>query len=154
MENLAIVSPDTGGTHRAKAFLNRLERESHGSHAYTLALIDKDRPKPGMVGEMTLIGEVEGKNVLLVDDMISSGGTLVKAAELLKGKGAKRMMCYGAHGLFTEGTKKLKSAYDTIITSNSHRQKDKSIEIVDVSRLFGEAMYRAQHGLSISKLFE
>lgn len=154
LKDLVIVSPDVGGTHRARAFLSRIEKENNGEQKHSFALIDKTRLNPGIVGEMRLIGEVEGKDVLLIDDMISSGGTLVKAGELLKEKGAKRLICYGTHGLFTEGTEKLKAVYDAVMTSNSHNQTDSGIEVVDVSHFFAEAIYRAQNGLSISKLFE
>ena len=63
-------------------------------------------------------------------------------------------MCYGAHGLFTDGTHKIKLVYDLVMTSNSHYQEDPNIEVVDVAPLFAETIYRAQKGLSISKMFE
>ena len=154
LKDLVIVSPDIGGTHRARAFLSRIEKENNGEQKPSFAIIDKTRLSPGVVGEMRLIGEVAGKDVLLIDDMIDSGGTLVKAGKLLKEKGAKRIICYATHGLFIEGTEKIKSVYDSVMTSNSHQQTDEKVEVVDVSHLFAEAIYRAQNGLSISKLFE
>ena len=90
LKNLVIVSPDVGGTHRDKGLFEQTRKRKQRRTKNTLfALIDKTRLNPGIVGEMRLIGEVEGKDVLLIDDMISSGGTLVKAGELLKEKEPK-----------------------------------------------------------------
>jgi ribose-phosphate pyrophosphokinase len=154
LENLVIVSPDAGGTHRARAFLSRLENKSKEGEKYSFALMDKTRAGAGSVKEMKLIGDVSNKNALVIDDMISSGGTLIEAGKVLREAGAKKLMCYGAHGLFTDGTHKIKIAYDVVMTSNSHSQEDKDIEVIDVAPLIAEAIYRAQNGLSISKLFE
>lgn len=152
LKNLVIVSPDAGGTDRARSFLRKLQSLSGGE--YSFALIDKTRIKAGEIEKMELVGDVTGKDVLIIDDIIDSGGTLVKAGKLLKEKGARKLMCYGTHGLFTAGTQEIKSIYDVVITSNSHKQNDLLVEVVDVSHLFAEAIYRAQNGLSISKLFE
>ncbi|MCK5149374.1 ribose-phosphate pyrophosphokinase [Candidatus Pacearchaeota archaeon] len=148
LEELVVVSPDAGGAERAESFAKRLESK------YPIALIDKRRIKAGEIEKMRLAGDVYNKDVLIVDDIIDSGGTLCKAAGLLKEKGAKNLSCYATHGLFTKGTKELFENFDSIITSNTHyREKDK-VEVVDVSSVFAEAIYRAQKGLSISKLFE
>ena len=153
LENFVVVSPDVGGATRAKAFRTRLMKTNHDND-YGFALISKTRRTAGEIEEMILVGDVEGKNVLVVDDIIDSGGTLISAGNLLKERGVRKMMCYGTHGLFTEGTEKLKTVYDAVITSNSHRQTDKGIEVVDVRGLFAEAIYRAHKGESISKLFD
>ncbi len=156
LNNLVVVAPDAGAAGRTKAFLKKLEKaqiDSHLKQDYTFALLSKERSKPGEVGSMQLIGDVDGKNVLIVDDIIDSGGTLCSASHLLKEKGAKTVMCYGTHGIFTKGTMDLCGCFDVVMTSNTHHQTDESVEVIDVARLFAEAIYRAQEGLSISKLF-
>ncbi len=148
LEELVIVSPDAGGVGRARSFAQRLQSK------YPISFIDKRRIKEGEVEEMRLAGDVNKKDVLIVDDIIDSGNTLCKAAKLLKEEGAKKLYCYGTHGLFTEGTSELKKHFDRIFTSNTHYQKENSLDIVYVHNTFAEAIYRAQKGLSISKLFE
>ncbi len=150
-ENLVILSPDAGGVDRAKAFAQRLGKNS-------LAFIYKRRAVTGVgdtreVEEMILVGDVEGKDVLIVDDIIDSGTTLCKAARLLKQKGAKRLFCYGTHGFFTNGTEELKECFEKIMTSNTHYKEGNDVAVIDVSSLFAEAIYRAQKGESISELF-
>ena len=103
---------------------------------------------------MELVGEVKDRNVLIIDDIIDSGGTLCEGADLLREKGAKMLFGYGTHGIFTRGTEGLLTSFDRVITSNTHYQEHEKIEVVDVSPLFAEAIYRAQKGQSISKLFE
>lgn len=151
-ENLVILSPDAGGVDRAKAFAQRLNSK------YPIAFIYKRRTVEGIgnirdIEEMILVGDVMDKDVLIIDDIIDSGGTLCKAAELLKKHGARKLYCYGTHGLFTEGTSNLCS-FEKIMTSNTHYQERINVEVIDVSPLFAEAIYRAQKGLSISELFE
>ena len=153
LEDLIILSPDAGGVDRAKAFAQRL-----GSK-YPIAFIYKRRTKEGVGGtreleEMRLVGEVSGNDVLIVDDIIDSGRTLCEASKLLKRKGAKALYCYGTHGLFTQGTKELCNHFELIMTSNTHYNQRNEVVVIDVSNVFAEAIYRAQKGLSISKLFE
>ncbi len=161
LENLVIVSPDTGGANRAKAFLKRLKKaqlEDIKKQGYSFALINKTRLVAGEIEHMEAIGEVNGKNVLIIDDIIDSGGTLCKAADLLKKEGAKKLFCYGTHGIFTKGTEEICEKFDIVMTSNTHSLEpsleDKKIEVVDVSPIFAEAIYRVQTGNSISELFE
>lgn len=157
LENLVVVSPDVGGADRAKAFLKKLKKaqlEDVKKQEYSFALINKTRLIAGEVESMEAIGEVKGKNVLIVDDIIDSGGTLCKAADLLKEKYIKKLFCYGTHGIFTKGTKEICEKFDIVMTSNTHYLKDKKVEVIDVSPLFAEAIYRVQTGNSISELFE
>lgn len=157
LENLVVVSPDVGGADRAKAFLKKLKKaqlEDVKKQEYSFALINKTRLIAGEVESMEAIGEVKGKNVLIVDDIIDSGGTLCKAADLLKEKHIKKLFCYGTHGIFTKGTKEICEKFDIVMTSNTHYLKDKKVEVIDVSPLFAEAIYRVQTGNSISELFE
>ncbi|VVB83917.1 Ribose-phosphate pyrophosphokinase [uncultured archaeon] len=160
LENLVVVSPDTGGVDRVRAFTKRLRKANFGDsekHNYTQALISKERLEAGEVNSMELVGDVKGKNVLIVDDILDSGKTLLKAADLLKENGAEKLFCYAAHGLFTEGTENIKQKFDVIMTSNTHYRREdelQGVEILDVTSLFAEAIYRAQNGLSISSLFD
>jgi len=147
LKKLVILSPDAGGVDRARAFAQRLQSE------YPVAFIEKRRVNAGEIEEMRLVGDVQNKEVLIVDDIIDSGGTLCKAADLLKNQGANKLFCYGTHGIFTLGTSHLCEKFNKVMTSNTHFQRD-NIEVIDVSGIFAEAIYRAQKGLSISKLFE
>ena len=101
-----------------------------------------------------VVGDVEGRNVLLLDDIIDSGTTLVKAGESVKNLGAQKLFCYGTHGIFSEGTEKLLDTFDIVMSSNTHNKKRDGVEIIDVSPLFAEAIYRAHKGLSITELFD
>jgi len=158
LKNLVVVSPDVGGVIRAKSFLTRLSNENHNDshhHTYSFALLSKTRPKPGEVSDdIQLVGDVEGKNVLIIDDIIDSGNTLIKASNLLKEKGALKMYCYATHGIFTQGTKDLVSSFDKIFVSNTHNLMHQGISIVDVSSVFAESIYRDEKGISISELFK
>ncbi len=148
LESTVVLSPDAGGTRRAESFAKRL-----GS-PHPIAFIDKRRIKEGEVEEMRLVGDVKGKNVVIIDDIIDSGTTLLAAAKKLREHEARELYCYGTHGIFTKGTNELTSMFDRVITSNTHYQEGNSVEVVDVSPVFAEAIFRAQEGLSISKLFE
>ncbi len=148
LENTVVLSPDAGGARRAEKFARRI-----GS-PHPIALIDKRRVNDGEVEEMRLVGNVKGRDILIIDDIIDSGNTFLEAEKLLKENGVQTLYCYGTHGIFTKGTNELKSVFERVITSNTHHQEGNSVEIVDVSPVFAEAIYRAQEGLSISKLFE
>jgi ribose-phosphate pyrophosphokinase len=104
---------------------------------------------------MTLVGNVKEKDVFIVDDIIDSGKTLGEAAKLLKREGARKIYCYGTHGIFTEGMKNF-GEIERILTSNTHYREDNElpgVEVVDMSPIFAEAIYRAHKGESISELF-
>ena len=157
LENLVIVSPDVGGANRARAFLKKLEKAQLNDsikQEYFFALINKTRLAAGEVENMELIGGVKGKNVLIVDDIIDSGETLCKAADLFKENYAENLFCYGTHGIFTKGTQEICEKFKIVMTSNTHYLEDDKVEVIDVSSIFAEAIYRAQMGLSISELFE
>ena len=149
--NLVIVSPDAGGVSRARAFAQKLGIQ------HPIAFIDKRREKAGEVAEMRLVGDVKNSEALIIDDIIDSGGTLCSAAKLLRDSGALKVHCYGTHGIFSKGTPVLCNSFDRVMTSNTHYRENldlSGVEIVDVSPVFAEAIYRAQKGLSISGLFE
>ncbi len=160
LENIAVVSPDVGGAGRAnslyKRFVKTEKNISKNKDKYSIAIMSKFRDKPGSVENMFLIGDVNEKNVLVVDDILDSGNSGIKAAELLRKKGAQKLIFYATHGLFTKGTQDIQKAYDLVMTSNTHynQKQDNGIEVIDMSPTFAEAIYRAQEGLSVSKLFE
>lgn len=161
LENLAVVSPDAGGVDRAASFLGRLidatQEHFPDPKNYSFAFTHKVRTNPGEIEKMWFIGNVEGKNVLVVDDIYDTCGTTIKCSELLRKNGAKKIMSYATHGLFTKGTKKIVDYFDLILTSNTHykpKNKNDKIEVIDMSGLFAEAIYRAQKGQSISKMFD
>ncbi len=157
INKLVVVSPDAGGVERARSFLGRLERLNNnymGEKEFSFALISKTRRRAGEIDNMQLVGDVEGRDVLIIDDIIDTGGTLCKAANLLKSNGAKRIFCYATHGMFTQGVENLNKEFDVLLTSNSHFWEGNNAEIIDMSGLFAEAIYRAQKGLSISMLFD
>jgi ribose-phosphate pyrophosphokinase len=161
LENLAVACSDVGGAGRANSFYKRLLRTEellNSKHNnYSLAIISKTRGKTGSVEDMKLIGNVKGKRVLLLDDVIDTGETLCKAGNLLKQKGAKKLLAYGTHGLFSNGTKEILNTFDVVMVSNTYykpKKNDGAIEIIDMTPTFAEAIYRAQEGLSVSKLFD
>jgi ribose-phosphate pyrophosphokinase len=158
LENLLVVSPDTGGVKRVKSFLKRLSianKKDTKNHNYSTANILKIRDENNKIEEMKIIGNVKGKNVIVVDDMYDTCGTILDAGKLLKENGAKKLMSYATHGLLTKRKKELTDFFDVVMTSNTHYDKKNStIEVIDMSPLFAQAIYRAQKGKSISSLFD
>lgn len=148
LKDLVIIAPDVGSAERAKSYAKRL--------GGSVAIVDKSRERAGVIEEMTIIGDVSGKNVLLVDDMIDTAGTLCKASEILKEKGALKIWAAATHGLFSlDALNKIKdSCLDKVIVTNSVPQKNLGkIEVVSLAGLFAEAIYRISHGKSVSELF-
>lgn len=148
LENLVITSPDAGGVVRAKAFAAKLGVQS------PLSFIYKMRDKFGRVSEVIPVGEFRNKDVLFIDDIIDSGGTLCEGAKAVLERGANKLYCYAPHGLFTLGTEELRKYFKEIMTSNTHYKEGDDVRVVDLAPLFAEAIYRAQVGESISELFK
>ncbi|HEX9829016.1 MAG TPA: ribose-phosphate pyrophosphokinase [Bacteroidota bacterium] len=148
--NLAVVSPDVGGLKMARSFAKRLDAD--------LVLIDKRRPKANEAEVLNVIGNTNGKNVLIVDDLIDTGGTFVNAVAALKENGAKEV--YGActHPILSGkaieriDTSALKNL--TVTDSIPLRQKSPKIELRSVAKLFAEAINRTHNHQSISSLFD
>ncbi len=150
-DNLVVVSPDVGGIKLARAYSRKL--------GANLVVIDKRRPSPNVSEVMNLIGSVEGKDVLLVDDLIDTGGTFVAATEALKKNGANKI--YGAvtHPLLSgKAIHRIENSHleklfvsDTINLNVSHNTK---IEIKTASEIFAEAILRTHRDESISSLFD
>jgi len=150
--NLICVAPDVGGTARARALGKMLNID--------LAIIDKRRPKPGKSEVMNVIGKVNNKTCIIVDDIIDSGGTIVNAAKALKNNGAKDVHVYCSHGVLSgNAVEKIKNSKvknlvitDTIDNINKVK-KAKNIEILTISQLVGEAIKRISNSTSVSDLF-
>ena len=150
--NLICVAPDVGGTARARAWGKMLN--------VGLAIVDKRRPAPGKSEVMNVIGNVNNKTCIIVDDIIDSGGTIVNAAKILKQKGAKDVHVYCSHGVLSgDAVEKIKksSVKNLVITDtidNSEKvKKAKNIEILTISNLVGEAIRRISNSTSVSDLF-
>lgn len=151
LENLVVMSPDAGGVDRAEAFAKRVgtERAVYGS---------KRRKESGEVKNLEIVGDVTGCNVLVVDDIIDSGGTLVRASAAARERGAKRVGAYAAHGIFTEGIDKITKCLDLVVVGDSvvlpEVRKSGKIEVISFAKLFAEAISRISEGESLSELFD
>ena len=152
-KNIICVAPDVGGTERARALGKLLD--------VGLAIVDKRRPAPGKSKVMNVIGNVNGKTCIIVDDIIDSGGTIVNAAKALKDRGAKEVYVYITHGVLSgEAVEKItKSVIKKLVITdtidNSERLKRaKNIEVLTISNLMGEAIKRISNSTSVSDLFK
>lgn len=152
LDKLTVVSPDVGSIKLARATASKLNAE--------LAIVDKRRPEQNVAKVMNLIGEVGGRNILIRDDMIDTGGSICAAAEFLKEKGAKDIYAACTHGVLSgQAIEKINnSAVKKMIISDSinHDSKDLSdkFEVLTCSELFGEAIMRIFDEESVSSLFE
>ncbi len=147
-----IVSPDAGGVERARAFSKRL--------GAGLAIIDKRRPAPNVAEVVNIIGDVKGRDAIIVDDLIDTAGTLTAAATAVMNHGARAVYACASHGLLSGPAIERISASplsEVIITDSIPPRPDvaacKKIRILTVSRLLGEAIKRIHLGDSISSLF-
>jgi ribose-phosphate pyrophosphokinase len=151
-QELVIVSPDAGGVERARAYSKRLNTG--------LAIIDKRRPRPNASEVMNLIGDVNGKDAVLVDDMVDTAGTLAQAAAALKAKGARRVVAYAVHPILsgpaiqriTDSVLEEVVFTDTVPMSPTAQSCSK-IRVLTTERLFGEAIARIHRADSLSSLF-
>ena len=153
VQKLMIISPDVGGVVRARALANRLGAD--------LAIVDKRRPKAGESEVMHIIGDVEDRECILVDDIVDSGGTLCNAAEALLAKGANSVSAYITHGVLSNGAAKRidASKLKEIVVTNSidpltRPEKCKKLRVVSVAELMGDAISRIANEQSVSSLFE
>lgn len=152
-DDLVMVSPDVGGVVRARQIAKRLNAD--------LAIIDKRREKAGVSEVMNVIGDVEGKSCVLIDDIVDSAGTLCNAAVALKENGAKDVHAYVVHGVLSGGAAARVSASplerlvitDSIAATEAVRVSQ-SIEQLTVAPLIGEAIKRIYEERSISALFK
>jgi ribose-phosphate pyrophosphokinase len=152
LKNLAVVSPDVGGIKLARAYAKRLNAD--------LVVIDKRRPNQNVSEIMNVIGNVKGKNVLLVDDIIDTAGTFSQAAKVLKEKGALTITGVCTHAVFSSHAAELLNnapidkLYVTDTINNPKVYDVKNIEVVSVDAIFGEAIRRTFLNESISSLFD
>lgn len=152
LTNLAVVSPDVGGIKLARAYAKRLNAD--------LVVIDKRRPNQNVSEIINIIGDVKGKNVLIVDDIIDTAGTFTQAANLLKEKGALSIKGVCTHAVLSDGAVELlnnspiEELYFTDTIDNPKINEIKSVKIVSVAPIFAEAIKRTFLNQSISSLFD
>ena len=151
-KNLVCVSPDVGGVQRTRGLATKIKAD--------LAIIDKRRPEPGKSEVMNIIGDVKGKNCIIVDDIIDSGGTIINAVEALKKEGAIDVFVFITHAVLSgEAVDKIKKSKikKLIITDtidNTLKIKNNSkIEVISIAPLMAEAINRISNSTSVSDLF-
>ena len=154
LENPVIVSPDIGGVVRARAMAKLL-------NDIDIAIIDKRRPKPNVSQVMHLIGEVEGRDCIIIDDMVDTGGTLCKAADALKERGAKSVLAYATHPVLSGSAYDniTNSKIDEIVVTDSIPLTDKikstgKVRTLTLAPMLAEAIRRITNEESISAMFE
>ena len=152
-KDLCIIAPDVGGVLRARAIAKRLNTD--------LAIIDKRREAPGKSEVMNIIGEVKGRNCLLVDDIVDSGGTLCNAAETLIDAGALTVDAYVTHGVLSGGAvaRVASSPLNSLVTTDSIAATEafrvaKNVKHISIAPLLGEAVKRIHMERSVSSLFD
>ncbi len=149
LDNVIIASPDVGGTKRANTYAKMLNTG--------IVICHKTRARPNEVGNMTVIGDVENKDVIIVDDMIDTAGTITKAANLMKKKGARSVRAFAAHGVLSGPALERieKSELEEVYFTDSIKPKtgcDK-IKYICTAEAFGEAIRRVYKNQSISSLY-
>jgi len=156
LRNVVVVSPDTGGLERARRFSEALKKQGMNAE---IALISKERVKAGVVGSMHLIGSVQDADAIIVDDICDTGGTLVKAAELIKNSGAHRVFALITHPVFSgNALENIRNSVieEMVVTDTIPLPKNipDNIHCISVAPLLGQAILRVQTGQSISIMFE
>ncbi len=153
VDNLMVVSPDVGGVVRARALARRVNSP--------LAIVDKRRDKPGESEVMNVIGDVSGKDCILIDDIIDSGGTLCNAAEALLKEGALSVTAYISHGVLSGGAvaRITSSMLKELVITDSIQptaavEAAHNIRVIGISDLLGEAINRTALEQSVSSLFD
>ena len=152
IKNLLVVSPDVGGVVRARAMAKHLEAD--------LAIIDKRRPKPNEAKVMHIIGEVEGRTCVLMDDLVDTAGTLCEAAGALKEHGAKKVLAYCTHPVLSgKAIERIAdSALDELVVTdtiplNGDAANCQRIRVLSIAGLLAETMLRISNEDSVSSLF-
>ncbi len=152
-EDVVIVSPDAGGVAKASQFSDKM-------HA-SLAIIFKRRNRPDEVEVIDIVGDVAGKTAIIVDDMISTGGTLIEASRLLKSKGAKQIIAGVTHPLLAgKAIAEIENSdIEKVIVADTvplppQAEKSEKFVCISVAPLIGEAIRRVHYNLSVSKLFD
>jgi ribose-phosphate pyrophosphokinase len=152
IKDLVVVSPDVGGVVRARALAKRLESD--------LAIIDKRRPRPNVATVMNIIGDIEGRSCVIIDDMVDTANTLCEAAGALKERGAQRVLAYCTHAVLSgKAVERIAgSALDEIVVTDTIPLREeakacKKIRVLTVSGLLAETMRRISNEDSVSSLF-
>ncbi|GAC1320238.1 MAG: ribose-phosphate pyrophosphokinase [Chloroflexota bacterium] len=152
IDDVVVVSPDVGGVARANDFRYRINAD--------LAVIAKRRPEPDTAEVLEMVGDVEGKSAVIVDDMISTGGTLDEAARVLRERGARSVYAYAVHAVFAGNALELigRSCLDHVVVTNTipvpAEAAHHKIKVVRIADLIAEAIQRIHEGRSISAMFE
>jgi len=149
LKNPIIASPDIGGVARARQYADKL--------GYDLVIVDKKREKANESQVMNIIGDVKGKDVILVDDMVDTAGTLVKAAEVLKEKGANSVMACCTHGVLSGPAyeRVANGVLDELVISDTipTKKNAKKITVLTASSIIGEAIRRIHNNESVNSIF-
>ena len=152
LEDLVVVAPDVGSAKMARGFARRLDA--------SLAIIDKRRPKANLSEVLNVVGEVEGMNCLLVDDMVDTAGTLANAVHALKERGAKTVYAAATHALFSgEAVSRLRDAplEEMVVTNTVHVPEHKrfdNLRVLSVADLLAKAITHVHSNESVTELFE
>lgn len=153
LKNMVIVSPDVGGLKMARAYAKRLGAD--------LAIVDKRRWSPEQTEVMHVLGNVRGKNAIMVDDIIATGGSMIEAAEVLRKKGVKSLYAAVSHGILSgpalERIRNCKVLKEVVITDSiplKNPEKNPKVKVLSVAQLLAEAIQRIHNEESISSLFE
>jgi len=151
-DNVVVVSPDVGGVVRARALAKRLESD--------LAIIDKRRPRPNVSEVMNIIGEVEGRTCVIMDDIVDTANTLAKAADALKEQGATRVLAYCTHAVLSGAAVQriTDSSLDEVVVTDTiplrgDAQGCRKIRVLSVAGLLAETILRISNEDSVSSLF-
>lgn len=149
LKDIVIASPDTGGTKRANVFAKHLGTD--------MVICHKTRTKANLIDSMTLIGEVENKDVIIIDDIIDTGGTIAKAADLMKSKGARSVRACATHAVLSgSAIERLESsALDEILLTDTipMRNKTSKFTVLSCAPLFADVIQRVFENKSISSSF-
>ncbi len=151
-DGIVVVSPDAGGVGRANDFRQRL--------GAPLAIIAKQRPRPDVAEVLEMVGDVRGKTAVIFDDMISTGGTIIEAAAVLRQRGATDVQACATHPVFADGAVEalLDSQLNHLVTTDTvpipGDRRDQKIQIVRVAPLLAESIRRIHENLSVSVLFD
>lgn len=149
MENIVVVSPDHGGVVRARKLAEKL--------GAPIAIIDKRRPKPNVAQVVSVVGEVKGKNVIIIDDIVDTAGTLCQAAKVLKEMGALKVYAAISHGVLSlDAVDKINaSCFEKVVITDSipltEDKKSNKIEVISMAPLFAKIIEHIEHGKSLSE---
>lgn len=153
LDDIIIVSPDVGGVVRARAMAKKLHAD--------MAIVDKRRPAPNVAEVMNIIGDIEGKHCILIDDMVDTAGTLCGAVDALLAAGATKVSAYASHGVLSgpAAERLTNSNIHELVVTDSIRQPQAvldcgKVRVLGIGSLMGEAIKRIYDARSISSLYE